>query len=159
MSGMTSPIAGEGSVSAYDDRPLKNALIATGIATLATLYVIISHSWAFFPDPSTSATVLRSLELGFSTVAWVLLLVGPISILFAFRAGDDFVLNYLPYAALAWPASILVIQLSLRAQTGAWYFGYLVDTPVFLITDVLAPALYVYLWKQLEAWRAEADAA
>lgn len=139
--------------SGYDESVLNSSFIIVAITTLATWVVIASQAWAFFPDPVNSGNTLRGIELALSTVAWVLLAVGPIAVLTAFRAGDDFVLKYLPVVALAWPLSVLVIHLTLRLQAGAWYFDYLWNYPAFLVTDVVAPVVYLWTWRRLESWR------
>lgn len=139
----------------YDESVLNSSFTIVALTTLATWIVIATQAWAFFPDPVNSGGTLRGIELALSTVAWVLLAVGPIAVLIAFRAGDDFVLRYLPIVALAWPVSVLVIHLTLRVQNGAWYFDYLWNYPAFLVTDVLAPIVYFWTWRRLERWRVQ----
>ena len=147
------PAAPDVEGAAYDDSALRSSLLMVALVTLATWVVIATHTWAFFPDPVNSGSGLRGVELALSTVAWVLLAVGPIAIVWAFRAGDDYVLRYLPVAALAWPVSVLVIHLTLKYQAGDWYFDYLTNYPAFLITDILAPAVYLWVWRRLSQWR------
>lgn len=137
----------------YDDSVLRSSVLMVVLTTVSTWLVIATHSWAFFPDPVNSGSALRGVELALSTVAWVLLAVGPIAITWAFRAGDDYVLRYLPIAALAWPVSVLVIHLTLKYQVGEWYFDYLRNYPAFLVTDLLAPVVYVWVWRRLSQWR------
>lgn len=165
----------------FNEQPLRLALFASAILTVAIWLVVGTHISSFFPIPVDTwidngcytyslvgsswqetfqpycavpgPATIRAIELVISTVAWILLAVAPLPILWAFRAGDNFVLKFLPVVALAWPVTVLIMQTTLRFQTGEWYLGYLFNSPAFLITEVVAPAAYFVIWRRLVEWQ------
>ena len=66
------------------------------------------------------------------------------------NSGKDGALRFLPWIALAWPASLVVNHVSLLLQTQKLFIGYLVIYPIFIITDIALPLLYVALYRYLK---------
>jgi hypothetical protein len=49
-----------------------------------------------------------------------------------------------------WPASLIFSQITVVYLTGESYINYLVDYPIFLITDLAIPVLVMWKWSQLK---------
>ncbi len=128
--------------------------ILTGVFTTVLALVIWANPWAFFTDVSAVTSGIRAFELAISVIGWVALLVAPALIMRAWAMDDRYMLNYLPFVALLWPVSVVVIQLTLRLQFDKWYVGYYVDRPVFLLTDIVIPAAYFWIWRTLMQYHA-----
>lgn len=47
-------------------------------------------------------------------------------------------------SVLVWPLSLLLIRVFMGLVTGDLGFGYLISSPVFIVTDFLAPALIAW---------------
>ena len=129
---------------------LENLRLIVVILTLAVWMVVLTNPAGFFPDPTDSAIpAIYAVEKGLAVVAWVLLAVGPLAITWAFGHGDIFVLRYMPYAALAWPVSVIAIQITAHQLYGEWYISYYQSSPAFFITDLLAPLGFYWVFTQL----------
>lgn len=92
----------------------------------------------------------------FKVASQILLILGWVSIstiapivLFQFGAGTSRVISLLPYAAGLWPVSIFVSQVVNIISTGQNYLNYLIETPLFLATDLIVPIALISLWLRL----------
>jgi len=48
-----------------------------------------------------------------------------------------------------WPLSIAVAQIERAVTTGQNYVSYLIETPLFLATDLIIPLTLIALWLRL----------
>jgi len=93
----------------------------------------------FFINPFDQASGLRIAALIVTMLGWIsIALVAPL-LLMLFGARKYKAIDYLPFAAIAWPLSILFSQLTVIIETGVGYWSYLIDYPIFVATDVLIP--------------------
>ena len=100
--------------------------------------------------------VNRLTEQPLRAAALVLLILGWVSIstltpivLFQFGAGRYRVIAALPYVVAIWPLSIAVAQIERVLTTGQNYLSYLIETPLFLATDLIIPLALLSLWLRL----------
>ena len=117
------------------------------VATLALTFwlVILTFPGYFFFNPmETEDALLRSGQIA-STVGWVALGTVAPAIAFAAANGNRRFVAWLGPIALLWPASILIIHATLALQTGDWYLGYLVEYPIFWISDLAIPLAFLVL--------------
>lgn len=92
---------------------------------------------------------VRAIELTVSSIGWILLLLGPAIILIRYGSGSSSSIKFLPYIALVWPISLVASHITLFLQKGTWYTGYLIQYPIFVLTDILLPVFLIYLWDVL----------
>lgn len=118
-----------------------------GIFTSAVFLLVVATFPAFFFfNPSEQTDGLRLVILVLSTIAWITLALGP-AIIFIFVAlGRQRAINALPYVALFWPLMLVINHLQLLIGYGNAYLEYLVNFPIFWVTDVLLPLLLIILW-------------
>ena len=122
-------------------------LIVTSMVSIA---VVASHSWAYLVNPMADGiSTLRSIELYVFWAAWVLLCVGPVGAVIWSQYRNVW-RWFIPAIAALWPATLLAIHATLRAEFGNWYFDYLNQHPWMYLTDVVVPL--VLLGAQ---WRAQ----
>lgn len=123
---------------------LPNLLFSFSLFTAALMIAVIATYPAFFLfNPFASIDGWRMLFLTLTSLGWLTAIVGPIVVTGLFARGKVNALRYLPYVALAWPAALIVNHISLVIQTHKLYTGYLFVYPIFLITDIALPLLYV----------------
>lgn len=127
------------------------AVVATFGAFVSALFwlVVATYPTFFLFNPLAEADALRATLLTITTIGWVAISTAPIVIFALFALGKVNALRVLPWAALLWPASLLINHIALFIQKGAWYTGYLIDYPIFIATDILLPILLIAVWVEL----------
>lgn len=116
-------------------------LASTFAWILFALYVFVAATFPgfFFVNPFQEDSGLRVASLIVTMTGWAsITLLAPI-LLLMFGARVYRAIDYLPYAAAAWPISILFSQLTVILETGTGYWSYLIDYPIFVATDILIP--------------------
>ena len=103
--------------------------------------VVASHSRFFFVDPFLSGDTLRSVELVLFIAGWVLMCLGSIAIAIRMLLVGDAELRYLRIVALWYPASVLLIQLTLWQQSNhlAKPYSFIGSNKWFIVTDIVVP--------------------
>ncbi len=125
------------------------ALIGTMILIVFWLVVATFPKFFFF-NPLGGSNTLRRFELVISTIGWIgISTIVPI-LLFLMAYGKNGVRKYLPFAALLYPLSLIVSQITIYVQTGSAYISYLKNFPIFIFTDVILPVLIMFLWHDLK---------
>ena len=114
--------------------------------SLAFLLIVATYPSFFLFDPSKQTDSVRFLILIASTIAWLLIALGPAVVFTLVALGRQKTIHLLPFIALAWPLMIAVNHLHLWVTTGQSHLGYLIQFPVFAITDLLTPLLLVILY-------------
>lgn len=139
------------SIDFTSSRVSTRAVVATFGAFVSALFwlVVATYPTFFLFNPLAEPDALRATLLTITTVGWVSISSAPIAIFVLFAFGKVNALKLLPWAALIWPASLLVNHIALFIQKGAWYTGYLVDYPIFIATDILLPILLMAVWVEL----------
>lgn len=130
---------------------LKVASIGIFISAVFTL-IVFTFPVFFFFDPAQQNDLVRQSILILSTAAWIILAVGPAIVFSLVALGRRHAIDALPFIALPWPIMLVINHLHLAISTGKAYLEYLVNFPVFIITDVLIPALLLILWLEL-GWK------
>lgn len=134
----------------YSKPAMRNALVAFSTFVLAFYWLVVATYPEFFIfNPFAEEWIVRQWALLLSLIGWLAISTLPAAIFYAYAAGWSNGLNYLPYIAALWPVSVLFNQTLVYVSTGQWYFGYLVEYPVFIATDILLPVLLLALWYDL----------
>ena len=120
-------------------------------AFLVALYwlVVATYPEFFIFNPFDETSLIRQVTLVISLAGWLIIAIVPGLALFLYAAGNSRLIPLLPFSALLWPISVVLNQVVLYARDGVWYFDYLINSPVFIATDILLPALLVFLWQDL----------
>ena len=125
-------------------------LLAVGfVGTLTFVVTILSYRDFFLFNPLESADSTRRIFLFLTTVGWVTSLLGPIAVLSLNALGKSRAVHLLPWFGLAWPVSLIINHLALLIQTHKLFLGYLTVYPVFIVTDIALPVLYVLIARYL----------
>lgn len=136
-------------VAQEDHSKISHRLTVGGIGVFISLFistVVLSFPRFFLFNPLAEGDGLRAFELSLSSIGWIVLLVGPSVILLRYAAGYSNLISYLPFVGLLWPFSLILSHVTLYLQNGLWYTGYLIQYPIFLMTDIVLPIFLVYLW-------------
>ncbi len=124
---------------------------ATALMVFIIYWLIIFTYPSFFIfRPSEETEILREISLWLCLVGWLLAAIATPILLFAASSGNKFSLKLIPITAMWWPASLIFSQLTVVYLTGESYVDYLVEYPIFLISDIAIPALVLWKWSQLK---------
>jgi hypothetical protein len=132
-----------------DHSKISHRLAVGGIGVFISLLVatvVLTFPRFFLFNPLAEGDGLRAFELSVSSFAWVLLLFGPSVILVRYAAGHSNLISFLPFVGMLWPLSLILSHVTLYLQKGLWYTGYLIQYPIFMITDIILPIFLLYLW-------------
>ena len=127
------------------------AVVATFGLFVSMLFwlVVATYPTFFFFNPFAETDALRATVLAISSLGWIAISTGPAILFSLYALGYSRALRLLPFAALIWPAALLVNHVSLFIQKGQWFTGYLLDYPIFIATDILLPILLMAVWAEL----------
>ena len=114
--------------------------------SIAFLLIVATFPSFFIFDPAQIDNSVRLVILLLSTVAWLSIAIGPVVVFSLLAAGKTKAVHSLPFIALFWPVMIVINHLELWLRTGNAYMGYLVQFPVFIITDILTPVILIAFW-------------
>ena len=131
---------------------VKHHLVVGGTGLFISLLiglVVLTFPRFFLFNPMAEEDPVRAIELTVSSIGWILLLVGPATILMRYAAGSSSLIKFLPWVALIWPVSLIISHVTLFLQKETWYTGYLIQYPIFVLTDILLPIFLIYLWDVL----------
>jgi hypothetical protein len=110
--------------------------------------VIATFPEFYFVNPLTESP-FRAAALIFLILGWFSISTLAPIVLFQFGSGRYRVISAMPYVVGIWPLSILVSQIERMVTTGQNYLGYLIETPLFLATDLIVPLALISLWLRL----------
>ena len=110
--------------------------------------VIMTFPSFYFVNPLTEQP-MRAAALVLLILGWVSISTLTPIVLFQFGAGRYRVIAALPYVVAIWPLSIGVAQIERVLTTGQNYLSYLIETPLFLATDLIIPLALLSLWLRL----------
>lgn len=111
--------------------------------------VITTYSEFYFVNPFAQENPVLVLSQSLLVLGWVSISTLAPIVLFQFGSGRTKAIALLPYSVLLWPISIGISQIISIATTGDNYLGYLIQTPIFLVTDLLIPIALFSLWLRL----------
>jgi hypothetical protein len=133
--------------SELSQRMLRYKVASFGVFISAVFLLIVATFPAFFIfDPAQINNSLRLIILIFSSLAWMSIALGPVIVFGLVALGKKRAIHALPFIALFWPLMIVINHVELWISTGSAYMNYLVEFPVFMITDILTPLLLLALW-------------
>lgn len=130
-------------------------LRGTSLMTFATYWLmVLTYPNFFIINPAAESGAVRQFALWVSLIGWVIQsLITPV-LLWKLSDGFTYPMKWLPITTLMWPAGILLSQITAYMQTQTSFLGYLVDYPVFVLTDIALPALILWKWHELRVWLA-----
>ncbi len=111
------------------------------------LFVYLSYPEFFVWNPTQSLDPLLGWVQFTSTIAWFITMLVPTALWIAgsrFNPGKS---RLYIGAAFAWPGVLSILHLYLLFRTGNAGFAYLINYPIFIFTDILAPVVYLQLWR------------
>lgn len=128
-------------------------LRGTSIMTFLIYWLmVLTYPNFFIINPSAESGTLRQVSLWLCLIGWVIQsLITPV-LLWKLSDGFTYPMRWLPLTTLMWPAGILLAQITAYMQTQTSFLGYLIDYPIFVITDIALPALILWKWHELKVW-------
>lgn len=135
-----------------DHSRISHRLVVGGIGLFISLLVgsvVLTFPRFFLFNPMAEGDPVRAIELSISSIGWMILLLGPAIILIRYGSGSSSLIKYLPLVAIWWPLSLIASHITLFLQKGTWYTGYLIQYPIFVLTDIILPLFLIYLWDVL----------
>lgn len=125
---------------------------ATAIMVFIIYWLMVFTYPSFFIfKPSSEEALIRQISLWLCLIGWLLAAVATPILLFAASAGNKISLKFIPISALWWPISLIISQFTIIYLTGNSYVNYLIDYPIFFVTDLAIPILVMWNWSQLRA--------
>ena len=123
---------------------------AFGVVIFAFYWgVITTYSEFYLVNPFSQTDPWLMISQSLLVLGWLSIsTIAPI-VLFQFGSGMYRIISLLPYAVAIWPVSIAISQGVAIATTGQNYLNYLIDTPIFLVTDLVIPIVLISLWLRL----------
>ncbi len=128
---------------------ISHQLSIGGIGLFISIFMallVMNFPRFFLFNPMAEGDPVRAIELTVSSIGWILLLLGPAIILMRYSSGRFTLIKFLPLIALVWPVSLIATHVTLYLQKGVWYTGYLIQYPIFVLSDIVLPIFLVYLW-------------
>ena len=110
--------------------------------------VIMTFPGFYFVNPLVEQPS-RAATLVLLIIGWVSVSTFAPIVLFQFGAGRYRLISVLPYVVAIWPLSIAVAQMERAVTTGQNYVSYLIETPLFVATDLIIPLCLIALWLRL----------
>lgn len=122
-----------------------------GAMIMFTFWLVVATFPSFyFFNPLGQTNSLRRFELILSTIGWIgVSTIAPL-LLFAFASGLRGARHFLPIAALFYPISLTISQITSYVETGSAYLSYLRNFPIFVLTDLILPILILFIWHDLK---------
>jgi hypothetical protein len=102
----------------------------------------------FFYNPFALGFTALAVAQAVSLAGWVLLIVAP-PLLLTLRPTGVAASSLFLAAALAWPVAVIAIRIVLLFQQGDVSVMYLFNFPIFIFTDIIAPIIYVLMWRSI----------
>jgi hypothetical protein len=130
---------------------LHELMLAFGVlGTLTFIATILSYQDFFLFNPLDTEDPVRRFFLFLTTVGWITSLVGPITLLTLNALGKHRAIDFLSWAALAWPVSLILNHSALLIESRKLFIGYLAVYPIFIITDIALPIMYLLIARFLK---------
>ena len=124
------------------------------VTEIRTFTLLISLTFAlltltfkefFFLDPFSGVTGFVSFQRLLFDFGWVsFIFITPLTQVLTVR--EELRNNLFLASWIWWPASLILIHASSWVTAGDPYLGYLINYPVFILTDVIAPVAYSMIW-------------
>jgi hypothetical protein len=125
-----------------------NAGLISLILGVVLLLITLTYPSFFFFNPFEAGISIHTLLQALSLLGWITLISVPVFILNKRVHFDGMVQLIFLVSVLIWPAGILLIRVMLMINTSDPHLLYLFEHPVFIVSDVIVPAIYVMMWAQ-----------
>ncbi len=124
---------------------------ATAIMVFIIYWLLVfTYPNFFIFRPGDQIYFIREVSLWLCLIGWLLAAVATPMLLFAASGGNLISLKFIPVTAMWWPGSLLFSQLTNIYLNGQSYLSYLLDYPIFILTDFAIPILVLWKWSQLK---------
>jgi hypothetical protein len=121
-----------------------------GASILVTFWLVVAtFPKFFFFNPLGVDNELRRFELVLSTAGWISISTIVPFLFFLIAIGKSKARTFIPYAALLYPVSLIISQITVYVQTGSAYLSYLKNFPIFIYTDIFLPILILFIWHDI----------
>jgi hypothetical protein len=121
-----------------------------GASIMVTFWLVIAtFPKFFFFNPLGVENQLRRFELVLSTAGWISISTIVPFLFFLIAIGKVKARKFIPYAALLYPISLIISQITVYVQTGSAYLSYLKNFPIFIFTDLVLPILILFIWHDI----------
>jgi hypothetical protein len=121
-----------------------------GTSILVTFWLVVATFPKFyFFNPVGVENQLRRFELVLSTVGWISISTIVPYLFFLIAIGKVKARRFIPFAALLYPVSLIISQITVYVQTGSAYLSYLKNFPIFIFTDIFLPILIIFIWHDI----------
>ena len=131
-------------------------LRAASIMIFLTYWLmVLTYPNFFIFNPIAETHFIRSVALWICLLGWLIASIGTPTMLWLVSDGKNGALRWIPLTACWWPVSIAFSQITSYMITGHSYLNYLIEYPVFIVTDIAIPIFA--LWKYAEMKRFISD--
>lgn len=114
---------------------------------LSLLVLSFKKYFLFIPNFGLNSFALPLLQI-FSGIGWIILILFPP---FYFRYINSKIdKKFLLISILIWPVATFLIKIALFVQTGSWFLSYLSAYPIFIFMEILAPAIYIWIYRNIK---------
>jgi hypothetical protein len=111
----------------------------------------------FIINPAAEESIARQIALWLCLFGWLIQsLITPI-MLWKISDGYLYPIKWIPLTTLVWPASIVFAQMTAFIQTGSGFLSYLIDYPIFVLTDIALPALIMWKWYEMRLYTKQSE--
>lgn len=128
-------------------------LRGTSIMVFITYWMMIfTYPNFFIVNPLAEDSGIRQLALWICLFGWIIQsLITPVLL---WKISDGYLgpLKWIPIATLLWPIGIFMAQVTAFMQSQTNFLIYLIDYPIFVITDIALPALILWKWYELDSF-------
>lgn len=115
------------------------------VISLVFLLEVLTYKDFFFLNPGDATSNLIALQRTFFDVGWVsFMLFTPLTLSLSLvprLRNRLFLISW-----VIWPISLIFIHASSLFTDQNLYLDYLLNYPMFIFTDVLAPVFYFWVW-------------
>ena len=114
--------------------------------------MVLTYPNFFIVNPSAETGALRQLALWICLLGWIVQSTITPVLLWKLSDGFTFPMRWIPLTTLLWPFGVVLAQLTAFVQSDTDFLGYLVNYPVFIITDIALPAFILWKWHEIRTW-------
>jgi hypothetical protein len=115
------------------------------VISLVFLLEVLTYKDFFFLNPADATSTLIALQRTLFDLGWVsFMFFTPLTLSLSLTRrlrNRMFLISW-----IIWPSSLIFIHLSSLFTDQNLYLDYLINYPIFIFTDVLAPAFYFWVW-------------
>lgn len=112
--------------------------------------MVLTYPDFFIFNPLAETNALRTAALWTCLVGWLVASIGTPTMLWLTSDGNYKALKWIPFTALLWPVSIVFSQLTSYMVTNKSYLNYIIDYPIFILTDIALPVLALWKWYEMK---------